>query len=315
MPSDRTTAVASTLQPDDLRVCRAILAHGSKSFALASMMLPRRVREPAAVVYAFCRVADDAVDMGGEATRAVALLHDRIDRIYGGNPAVDPVDRALARVVMDHDLPRTLFDALLDGFLWDADERCYATLSDLLEYCARVASVVGVLMTLLMGCRDRDVLARACDLGAAMQLTNVARDVGEDALRGRIYLPLQWMHEAGVDPDAWLRAPRFTPALGEVVARLLEHAEGLYRRAQAGIAALPPDCRTAITAAALIYADIGRVIALRAYDSVSTRAHVGLLRKLVLSMRARWGRMLTAPPLGADPLDETRFLVDAVRPA
>jgi 15-cis-phytoene synthase len=307
------TALAIAPRADDLRACRVILARGSKSFALASRLLPERVRTPAAIVYAFCREADDAVDLGDEPTQAVASLRDRFDRIYAGSPAPEAVDRALAQVVSRHEIPRALFDALLEGFAWDAEARHYPTLPDLLEYCARVASVVGVLMTIIMGCRSREVLARACDLGAAMQLTNVARDVGEDARHGRIYLPIAWMREAGIEPRAWVRAPTYGVGLAEVVARVLEHADGLYRRAQAGIAALPSDCRTAIGAAALIYADIGRVIRARDHDSVSTRARVGPVRKLMLLLRARWSLQAAATsPLEAEPLEAARFLIDAV---
>ena len=91
-----------------------------------------------------------------------------------------------------------------------------------------------------MGARSADLIARACDLGVAMQLTNIARDVGEDARAGRLYLPRAWLREAGVDPVEWLATPRFRPEIAAVVARLLKHAEGLYARADAGIAGLDP---------------------------------------------------------------------------
>ena len=96
-------------------------------------------------------------------------------------------------------MPRILPDALLEGLAWDAMGRRYATLSDLRAYSARVASAVGAMMCVLMRVRDRDALARACDLGVAMQLTNIARDVGEDAREGRLYLPTDWLAGAGVD--------------------------------------------------------------------------------------------------------------------
>jgi 15-cis-phytoene synthase len=299
----------------DVRVCRAILKQGSKSFALASRLLPPRLREPTTVFYAFCRVADDAVDLSPDPARGIDHLHERVARLHAGTPIDDPVDRALARVVERHRLPRGLFDALLEGFRWDAQQREYADLDALLAYCARVASSVGVVMTLLMGRRDRHVLARACDLGAAMQLTNVARDVGEDASRGRLYLPRTWMQDAGVAPETWLEAPTFTPAVGSVVKRLLAHADALYGRARPGIAALPPDCRTSIMAAALIYADIGRVIRRRHHDSVSARAHVGTLRKLVRVVEARLTRPSPAGPLHAPAMAEAEFLLQAVESA
>ena len=130
-------------------------------------------------------------------------------------------------------------------------------LDDVQAYAARVAGSVGAMMTVLMGIRDPATLARACDLGVAMQLTNIARDVGEDARSGRLYLPRAWLRAEGIDPDAWLAAPIFTPAIGHVVARLLRAADQLYRRAEDGIAGLPRGCRPAIFAARHIYAAIG----------------------------------------------------------
>ncbi|MDT8343042.1 MAG: squalene/phytoene synthase family protein, partial [Thermohalobaculum sp.] len=207
-------------------------------------------------------------------------------------------------------------EALIEGLAWDlAGGRRYETIGDLHAYSARVAGTVGVMMTLLMGVRDRAALARACDLGCAMQLSNIARDVGEDARTGRLYLPRAWLREAGIDPDRFIAAPAFSPALGQVVARLLAEGERLYDRAAPGIAALPPDCRAAIMAARLIYREIGREVAARGFDSVASRAVVGKGRKLALLAAATLGARLPAPGgRMLAPLDETRFLVEAVEP-
>ena len=212
------------IPPDDLAACRAAIRQGSRSFHAASLMLPARVRDPALALYAFCRLADDAVDEAPErgGALAVASLHDRLDRVYAGRPRNAPADRAFAAVVAAHDLPRALPEALLEGFAWDAAGRRYDTLPDLTAYCVRVAGTVGAMMTVLMGVRDRDALARACDLGVAMQLTNIARDVGEDAAAGRLYLPRDWLREEGIDPEAFLAAPRPTPNLVGLVRRLLD---------------------------------------------------------------------------------------------
>ncbi len=303
------------MQPDtlaaDLRACQAILRAGSRSFALAGMLLPRRVREPAAALYAFCRVADDEVDeRPGAGARVVALLRRRLDRVYARAPGPSPVDRALTAVIDRLDLPAELPFALLEGLEWDVSGRRYATLGDVSAYAARVAGAVGAMMAIVMRVRTREALARACDLGVAMQLTNIARDVGEDAARGRIYLPLDWMAGAGIDPGAWLARPAHDERLAHVVARLLDEADALYRRADAGIALLPRDCRVAIRAARLFYADIGRVVARNRFDSVSTRARVSGLRKLWLVVRALRGRAVEPMP-GPPPLEATRFLVEA----
>ncbi|WP_235879865.1 phytoene/squalene synthase family protein [Polyangium aurulentum] len=311
---DRNAASA-----EDHAACLALLRNGSKSFFAASLLLPRRVREPMVPIYAFCRMADDAVDNASD-PGAIDALRARLAAAFEGRPHDSPVDRAFSDVARAQDLPRGVVEALIEGFAWDAEGRRYETLSELHGYAARVASTVGVLMSVLMGVRDRDALARACDLGVAMQLTNIARDVGEDARNGRIYLPIDWLAEAGIDPTALVARPRFTEALGGVIERLLRHASTLYARADAGITMLPEDCRASIRAASLIYADIGRVVERAGFDSVSRRAVVPLRRKLWLLVRALVSPTPPAPALPAPrskgassppPLEEVRFLVDA----
>lgn len=300
-----------TTQSDDA-VCRQMLRKGSKSFSAASLLLPRRLRQPVAALYAFCRVADDAIDEGAEPALALRGLEAALDRVYAGVPADDPIERALARVVHEHRIARAVLDALLEGFATDARGDRIADESALLDYAVRVASTVGVAVTLMMGVRDRDVLARASDLGVAMQLTNIARDVGEDAARGRIYLPTAWFHEHRLDRDRWLAAPRFEPAIAMMIERALALAETYYRRAETGIPSLPADCRPAIRAAAWIYADIGRVIRSRGGDAITGRARTSMWRKLVLLMRALRAKEPSWRPLPSEPaVPLARRLIEA----
>lgn len=322
--------MASRIDADDLALCRRLLQGGSRSFFAASLLLPRRVMEPATALYAFCRVADDLIDdvdetcggqagggqAGGACRAGLAALRRRLDGIYAGRPEMYPTDRALAAVVEGHQLPRALLDGLLEGFAWDAEGRQYEDLAALQAYAARVAGTVGAMMSVLMGARSPELVARACDLGIAMQLSNIARDVGEDAGRGRLYLPRRWLREVGVDPDAWLAAPRFTPAIGEVVRRLVTAADALYARADNGIGNLPLDCRPGIGAARRLYAAIGHRVLRQGGNSVDGRAVVSSGAKLVLLGRAV-GRgvadtVLAAPPLAAPPVPAARFLVAAV---
>jgi 15-cis-phytoene synthase len=297
---------------EDLRVCHGVLATGSKSFTAATRMLPKRLRDRVAALYGFCRLSDDAVDLGTDVQHALAGLHDRLARIYAGQPHEHPVDRAFCDLVREIDLPRAIPAALLDGFAWDAERRRYPTAEALEGYCARVASTVGVMMSLVMGARSPKVLARNCDLGLAMQITNICRDVGEDARAGRIYLPLDWLAEAGIDADAFVAQPAPSPALAAVVKRALALADKYYRRADGGLALLPRDCRLAVRAARLIYSDIGRVIARNRYDSVTRRAYTSKARKLLLLLRAWPAALRPGRPNLEPPAPAVQFLIDAV---
>lgn len=310
------------INPRDLHICRDAIRHGSLSFYTASKLLPSRVRDPALALYAFCRLADDAVDLHDEKISAVLRLRDRLDLIYQGRPRESAADRAFAAVVEMHQMPKALPDALLEGLAWDAMERRYDTLSDVFDYSARVAASVGAMMSVLMGVRDADALARACDLGVAMQLTNIARDVGEDARAGRIYLPLEWMRKAGLEPEPFLVDPVPDDRVRGVVARLLGEADRLYRKAEAGIAVLPLASRPGIFAARHVYSGIGGAIRRNGHDTISYRARTYKRQKIGwLGLSLLHTGLTTVSPrsavLHAKALDECAFLVDAAarRPA
>ncbi len=285
---------------------------GSKSFAAASLLLPSDVREAAYSLYAFCRLSDDLVDVEGGSLDAIARLRTRLDLAYAGDPADSAVDRAFADVIARHALPRALPEALIEGLEWDVRGVAFETLEDVYAYGARVAGAVGAMMTVLMGVRDPHVVARACDLGVAMQLTNIARDVGEDARNGRLYLPRAWLREEGVDPDASLAAPQWSPAIGAVVQRLLHKAGLLYARAESGIAGLPVACRPGIFAARHLYAAIDTEIARNKFDSITNRARVPASRKARLMAVALADAALPRSINTEPALAQTQFLVDAV---
>lgn len=304
------------INPRDLHICRDAIRHGSLSFYAASKLLPARVRDPALALYAFCRLADDAVDLHEEKIDAVLRLRDRLDLIYRGRPRDTAADRAFAAVVEMHEMPKALPDALLEGLAWDAMERRYETLSGIFDYSARVAAAVGAMMSVLMGVRNADALARACDLGVAMQLTNIARDVGEDARAGRIYIPLNWMEEAGLAPEAFLADPIPDERVRTLVQRLLREANRLYTRGEAGIPALPISARPGIFAARHVYAGIGGAIRANGHDTISYRARTYKRQKIgwLLLSTVRAGVSAITPRsavLHARPLDECAFLVDA----
>jgi phytoene synthase len=295
--------------------CRAAIKTGSKSFYAASLLMPKVAREPAYALYAFCRLADDAVDLSNGKPEALTRLRTRLDAAYAGRPYDDPADRCFTEMISRYAMPRALPEALIEGFAWDAEERRYQTISDVRAYGARVAGAVGAMMTVLMGVRDEEAIARACDMGVAMQLSNIARDVGEDAREGRLYLPLDWLHAQGVDPEELLAEPRWTPELGAVVAGLLHEAERLYDRAAWGVNALPYGVRPSIRAARILYREIGREVARNGFDSISQRAVVSgaAKRRLMLGAMTRFGDPVCGR--GAPPLPETAYLVQAVAEA
>jgi phytoene synthase len=315
----------AVIAPADLDACRTAIRTGSYSFHAASRLLPARVREPSLALYAFCRLADDAVDESGDQVGAVLTLRDRLDLVYAGRPRNTAADRAFAAVVCAYEMPRALPDALLEGFAWDAAGRHYESFDALCGYGARVASSVGAMMCVLMGARQADALARACDLGLAMQLTNIARDIGTDARMGRCYLPQDWLHEVKLKPQDIARAAKHPhlpadPRIAALTRRLLDHAQVLYHRAEAGIPALPLTARPAIFAARHIYAGIGHVMARQGYQGLHQRAHTSAQAKLgylaMSGLRAALTTVLPAPArLHARAHPQCAFLVDAAAQA
>lgn len=330
MAAAHDTPARTPQQVADARICAAHLRQGSKSFALAGRLLPAHVLQDATALYAFCRIADDLIDDSDAPKQAHTALQARLEALVqasrAGEPAICalpfPEDRALGRTMARHGMPRAPIDALLEGFLWDAEGHRYESLADTLAYSARVAGSVGVCMAWLMGQRDPRVLARAADLGVAMQLSNIARDVGEDARRGRVYVPEAALRAHGIDGAAVLQTAhchdlgqraQIRAAVREVLVQLLAEAEGLYGRGRSGIVALPWLCRWAIDAAACIYRAIGRrVLTLEPYE-LHTRAVVPLWQKLGLVL---WclvhpgGRRGTRAQSHAPPLEATQFLLD-----
>jgi len=329
----------SDCEAADLDSCRVKLRDGSRSFHAAARLLPRTIRDPATALYAFCREADDVIDRTGvtETVAATALrntslrpgdrmpgtvggsldwLRERLSLAYDGRPMAMPADRAFACVVERFAIPRALPEALLEGFAWDAEGRRYQDLAALSAYAVRVAGTVGAMMAILMGVRDARRLTAAIDLGVAMQLSNVARDVGEDARAGRLYLPLAWLAEEAIDPDGFLAAPRHSPALGRIVRRLLDAADDHYQRAEAGIARLPLGCRFGIGAARLLYAEIGQEVRRRGLDSVSSRAVVSRRRKAWVLASGLGVSALLRPLMLRRPTEslmpDGRILVEAV---
>jgi phytoene synthase len=243
------------------------IAQGSKSFAAAARLFDRQTRDDAVMLYAWCRHCDDVIDgqtlghaqdaafRDGQQER-LNLLRTQTAAALAGERTDDPIFEALRRVVHQHQIPHRHPQELLAGFEMDVADRRYATIGDTLDYCYHVAGVVGVMMAMIMGARDPKVLDRASDLGLAFQLTNIARDVVDDARVGRVYVPSEILLRHGVrevKPDD----PAQRPALHAAALELLDLAEAYYASAYAGMAALPPRSAWAIAAARRVYRAIG----------------------------------------------------------
>lgn len=284
-----------------LEYARERIEKGSKSFAGAAKLFDPTRRDSAMLLYAWCRHCDDVVDdqvlgfadpdarsedRGATRDRLAELERKTRDALRG--TATEPAFQALARVAAECSMPERHPLDHLAGFAMDVDERRYETLEDTLDYCYHVAGVVGVMMAIVMDVRDRPTLERASDLGIAFQLTNIARDVADDAALGRIYLPAGWLALEGVEAEpAAIMAEENRPSVAKVTARLLDVADGYYESAGAGIARLPYRAAMAITAARSVYRTIGSVVRARGTDAVGHRA--------IVSRPSKLARLATAP--------------------
>ncbi len=288
------------------------IAAGSQSFAAASRLFDARTRGGAHLLYAWCRHCDDVVDgqalghgredLSADDRRArVAELEARTRSALAGEPQDEAVFRGLQVVARDFDIPGRWPLEHLAGFAMDVEPRPYADLDEVQLYCWRVAGVVGVMMAAVMGVAPDDLatLRRAQDLGLAFQLTNIARDVREDAENGRVYLPADRLRAAGVEPTpaGVLAAPSQAAA---VARELVAAAEPFYDSARAGLSALPWRSAWAIAAARGVYREIGRKVVRSGPRALQRRASTSGAEKAWLALQggglALASRGRTPPP-------------------
>ncbi|MEM1022529.1 MAG: phytoene/squalene synthase family protein [Myxococcota bacterium] len=236
--------------------CRAVLAEGSKSFHFASRFLPAGRRDDAAVVYAFCRTVDDIADEGVATSQARSELTELRAELSGQRPP-RPLAALLLSVAERRRFSPEPALHLIDGVLSDLETVRIADDEALRRYCYRVAGTVGLLMCGVLGVRAHSAAPFAVDLGIAMQLTNICRDVREDAERGRVYLPLTRLASQGLDAQALLAGAPDREGLRIVVAELLEMADGYYASAEDGMRFIPWRARFAILVASRVYRAIG----------------------------------------------------------
>ena len=292
---------------------RAIIRRGSKSFAAAARLFDARTRRRAYLLYAWCRHCDDCIDgqdLGfglrspkPEAQRArLAELRRKTEAAMAGAPPPDPVFAAFQQAFRTGHIPERYPRELLEGFAMDVERRAFLKLDDTLSYCYGVAGAVGCMMASLMGVRDAETLRRAADLGIALQLTNIARDLMQDAADGRCYLPQEWLEEAGIpkDPAAFSSQPE---PLFPLIERLLNLADRYYASAEWGIGQLPLRSAWAVCAARRVYREIGELVRRRGAAAWRQRTKVSAPRKLWMAaaslpdaLRARHRARRQEPP-------------------
>ncbi|PKH20943.1 phytoene synthase [Enterobacterales bacterium CwR94] len=268
------------------------MRQGSKSFASASRLFDATTRRSTLMLYSWCRHCDDVIDgqaLGstpepltpGEACAKLQMLESQTRQAYAGVALSEPAFAAFQEVALRHDIPAALAFAHLEGFAMDVRHQQYETLDDTLRYCYHVAGVVGLMMAHVMGVRCPRVLDRACDLGLAFQLTNIARDIVDDAQAGRCYLPREWLQEEGLTPET-LAAVEHRPALSRLACRLVATAEPYYASARMGLQGLPLRAAWAIAAAHGVYREIGVKVRLAGEHAWDRRQGTRKSEKLVL---------------------------------
>jgi phytoene synthase len=291
-PRDKSEDAGRASSECAAEICARILAHHSKSFALAGKLLPPQARRDAAVLYTYCRMVDDSIDLSEPAEQSAALaeLLHALDSVYRGEAQTDLRLEAFQELVTRRNLPREYPEELLAGMAMDTGGVQYQSLDELLLYCHRVAGVVGLMMCHVLGVSDARALRNAAHLGIAMQLTNICRDVAEDWQRGRLYLPLSLLRRAGPGALSGLRdgplPEAARPSIRVATGQLLAEAERFYRSGDAGIPALPWRAAFSVRAARQIYAAIGGRLLRADYDLFSMRAVVPRATKWLLVLKA-----------------------------
>jgi 15-cis-phytoene synthase len=292
--------------------CRWMITKGSKSFSLAARLFDSETRDAAFFLYGWCRYCDDQVDQAGmeesreQLEQRLRTLAEATRSAFSGAAQEQAVFIAMQYIVRRYSIPAHYALELIEGMAMDARSTRYQTFNDLLLYCYRVAGTVGLMMSHVMGLRDEQALKHAADLGMAMQLTNIARDITEDAEMGRIYLPIQWIEEAGMVPEE-IAAPKNRQKLALVTRRLLREAERYYVSGDAGLWHLSFRSACAVAAARHVYAAIGSLLLLKGSSAWDQRTYVtgpqkisailGGMVQVVASIPARMIRPWSAAPI------------------
>lgn len=275
-----TIAVDDNLLATAYQHCRKLTRFHSRTFYIASGLLPREKKQAARALYAFCRITDDIVDTASSELERQERLHAWKMAVMGKSAPVDELaEMAWKDTQGRYNIPHGYAQQLIDGVSRDFEQDRYQTFSELAEYSYGVASTVGLMAMHITGFAGEHAIPYAIKLGVALQLTNILRDVSEDWVRGRVYLPQDELREFGLS-DAVIADGQVTQRWREFMQFQIERNRRLYQEASPGIALLDSDGRFAIGAAAGLYQAILDDIEANDYDVFSRRAHIGPLGKL-----------------------------------
>ena len=294
----------NTLALNPSQAAKASIFKGSKSFSLASLLFDPGTKTAAWNLYSWCRYVDDQIDQGDpqEAEKKCLRLAQNTAQCFEqvekrqSNKLLSHPWIELDQVLRTHPIPQKYFEDLLRGMRWDATQKNFmaADEAQLLDYCYCVAGTVGLMMASIMGVKQAAVLEKAKSLGIAMQLTNISRDIKEDFLNGRVYIPKNWLENLTITQDTFVK-PQEQAKLIQQRQRLLEMADQYYEKGFQGIAALPFRAALAVAAAAYIYQAIGVQIQKAPLKTLNERSRVSFLKKLFLIGKAFFKVLKTLP--------------------
>lgn len=275
----------------------SIIKEHAKSFYFAAKFLPLEKRWATFAVYAFCRYADNIVDNPRQRTNTELInelncLRNELISAYKYGESEHPILKSYISAATEYGIPYEYANDLIDGVQMDLEFSGYNSFDELYEFCYKVASVVGLMMTYILGFKDKETLKYAEMLGAGMQLTNILRDIKEDKNMGRIYLPKDELKEFGLSEDD-VRQERFTPKFREFMKFQVQRAEKYYVDAEIGISQLNKESQFAIYAASRIYGGILNKIKENDYNPFAGRVFVPTSKKLKILSEEYFKRKLS----------------------
>ncbi len=270
--------------------CRQISLHHAKTFYLASMFLHKKQQNPIFAIYALLRTVDDIVDMAEDKLKAGLITSNEIAKMldgwksrlkdcYAGKVNNDPIMMAWQDTLKSYSIPIELPLDLMDGVAMDIDFKPFETFDELYVYCYKVAAVVGLMTSEIFGYSDKQALEHAIELGIAMQLTNILRDVGEDVDRGRIYLPLEDLRRFNYSREVFMQK-KINNNFINLMKFQIERARSYYQASEKGIPMLERQSRFAVCISSINYGNILSAIEKNNYDVFSKRAYRSFYQKV-----------------------------------